>query len=121
RDVAGRKSKSAERHSSASATGCCARPVSRLSRRAGRQGEFTGGNLCGAQTRDQLLALEGSAFLHPRRQVPPSDGHGSPCQAATTPGGLLGASASSQLLSFPSDTKFNDRDRRFGQESGRSD
>jgi glucose-6-phosphate 1-dehydrogenase len=35
-----------------------------------------GGNLRGAQARDQFVALEGRALLHPRGQVSAGDGHG---------------------------------------------
>ena len=53
-----------------------ARPVPRLSRRDGRGGRLPGRDLRRAAARDRLLALEGGAVLHPRRQdaarhVPP--------------------------------------------------
>ena len=52
-----------------------ARPVSRLSRRAGRGAGLARRDVRGPAAGDRLLALAGRAVLHPRRQVPAGDLH----------------------------------------------
>src|SRR6185295_4876982 len=68
---------------------------------------------------DQLVALEGYAVLHPRRQEPTRDGDRSDRQAAPASGGLHGGSPSGQLFSLSRNARFDDRGGRFGKESGR--